>query len=198
MVFASVPPSAPGVREKWIRATLRDITHQEFYFLPNTHKGMALQAEVLATGKVGFAGHCEIALRIPLAQIFGLPNENPKEELAQLREFFAFVDERSVGRGPDGRDARLQWFRGGYNSRGLEWVGFEDEAVGKACAKELEAWMEKPILKEWKARNLAGWGKVRMGPHCWATQSSLVPDRHWQKILAESDILYAARKPKGP
>ena len=198
VVHTTPEPSSPAAREKWLRETLCDLQWQSFYFYPNTHKNMALQAEVLATGKIGFAGHCQTVLRIPLAHIHGLPNENPKEELAQLREFFEFIDARGAGQRDEGGDASLQWYRSGYGNRGLDWVGFKDEAVGEACKKELESWLEKPILKEWKARNLAGWGKLRNGPHCWATMPSLVPDRRWQRILEESQLPAESKKPKGP
>ena len=183
-------------REAWLIEQLRDNAsagRQHFFFYPLAHKGMALDFQF--TRESGPApGWMTVEGTVPLAQLFLLPNEQPALELARMKEFLTWVDDRVKGQGKDGSDARIQWFRGGYGSRGLEAAGFADDAAREALTQDLKAWHEKPWFERWYAANMKGFAKVRMGPHCWLSMASLVPSRQHAKVWDEIKAAQAAEK----
>lgn len=194
-IFGSKAPKGKQAFERWLIETLRELPHQQFFFYPNTHKGMALSAEVIGECPTGWPEHTHTALRIPLAQIFGLPNQNAALELDQMRDFLTFVDQRGRGLGKDGRDTYLQWYRSGHGNRGIEWAGILDKDEARAATVDLEAWLAKPGMKEWKKGQLDGLSRVRLSPHCWFSMSALVQDRWY---LAQMDGMKKKADSVGP
>lgn len=181
-LFTQHPPKTPKALESWLIQKLRNDMHQSFFFRTLAHKGMKLDSEILHQKKHQNAAWSRVYVRVPLAQLFLLPNENPQQELEQLRGFLQWVDDNRQTTGRDGREATIQWFRGGYRSRGLEWAGVAEVADKERLNQELDSWREKPWFQQWYQANMDGLAKVRMGPHCWFSMASLVQDRFYQQL----------------
>lgn len=182
-------PSTPSRQEAWLLDNLRLAGEQRFFFRTLAVKGLRLEFEVLEEGSYYTVG------TVPLAQLFLLPNQDPATELAQMKEFLAWVDERIKGQGRDGRDATIQWFRGGYASRGLEAAGFIDKALQKQLDEDLQAWREKPWFDAWYRLNMKNFSRVHTGPHSWLSLNSLVPCRFMARLRAEREAKNASARP---
>lgn len=168
-------PKTPKAQEAWLIDHLRnDLLYQGFFCAPLAHKGMALDFQVIHEEPAARDNWGWTVGTVPLAQLFLLPNENPAEELAQMKAFLTWVYERLQGQGENGRQGRLQWYRSGRrNGRGLEAAGFEDKAKRDALTQDIQAWREQPWFEAWYQANLKGLGRVRLGPHCWWPLHSL-------------------------
>lgn len=203
--FGTTYPKDKGERQReaWLIEQLRNGTstsRQHFFFYPLAHKGLSLDFQFTREHALSPSPDwTTVEGTVPLAQLFLLPNEQPALELARMKEFLTWVDERVRGQGGDGYDARIQWFRGGYNSRGLEAAGFADKALQQALTEDLKAWHEKPWFQRWYAANMKGFAKVRMGPHCWLSMASLVPCRKhaqlWDEIERKAQQEAASKAP---
>lgn len=173
-----------GQRERWLIDRLRETHEQQFFFLNLAHKGMALDFQEVETHPFGWSDLSYTQGKVSLAQLFLLPNENPAEELAQLHSFLSWLDVRLDNQGQKGRDGTVQWGRQGYSDTGLKANGFADPAAGQALTQEIQQWRSQPWFEAWYRANLAGFGKVRLGPYCWSTLTSLVPNRVRERLRA--------------
>lgn len=175
-------------RETWLIQRLQEKHEQGFFFLNLARKGMALDFQDIEVHPSSWPDWRETLGTVPLAQLFLLPNENPAEELAQMKEFLTWLDARLDNQGPSFRDGSVQWYRDGYEEAGLEAAGFEDEAKQDALTQDLQSWREKPWFEAWYRANLAGFGKLRLGPHCWSSLRSLVACRAYDRLAARKDL----------
>lgn len=166
-----------GQRERWLIDRLRETHEQQFFFLNLAHKGMALDFQEAQSVPSCWHDTPYTQGKVPLAQLLLLPNENPAEELAQLHDFLSWLDARLDNQGPNFRDGTVQWYRQGYSHTGLKANGFADPAAGQALTQEIQRWRSQPWFEAWYRANLAGFGKVRLGPYCWSTLTSLVQCR---------------------
>ena len=169
-------PPTPALQERWLIHQLREDCYQNFFFEPLAHRGLALDFQAEESVPRGSQRFFWTTGTVPLAQLFLLPNENPAEELDQMKAFLTWVQDQVTEQGNDERDARIQWFRGG-RERGLEAAGFEDKSKQAALTQALQKWREHPWFDAWYRANLRGLGKVRRGPHCWLAMPSLLPQR---------------------
>lgn len=171
-------------RETWLIQRLREKHEQGFFFLNLAHKGMALDFQDVEEHPSHWPEWRETFGAVPLAQLFLLPNENPAEELAQMKAFLTWLDARLDNQGPGLRDGTVHWYRIGYTEAGVEAGGFEDKAKQDALTKDIQAWRKQPWFEAWYRANLAGFGKVRMGPHLWTPAVSLVESRTLNRMSA--------------
>lgn len=174
-------PNAPNSQEAWLIEQLREDNHQVFFFRTLAHRGMNLDFQLIESRPLNRFSLTRGS--VPLAQLLSMPNEDPATELAQMREFLEWVDTKRQGVGRDGGEATIQWYRGGYRQRGLEWAGVKDDATREQLNEKLSQWRQKPWFQRWYDTNMTGFSKVRMGPHCWLAMSSLVPDRQWAQLM---------------
>lgn len=167
MQFMGDPyPKTPKAQEAWLIRQLREEDYQGFFFEPLAHKGLALDAQLMAEKPCNRPGWNVTLISVPLAQLFLLPNENPAQELAQMKAFLTWVENQVQGQRENGRNGRIQWFRS-PGKRGLEMVWFEDKAKQAEANQALQAWREQPWFEAWHRANLKGLSKIRRGPHCW-------------------------------
>lgn len=178
-------PKTPDAQKAWLTQMLRNNRHQEFFFRPLANKGLKLVFSFVEGRETGWPDTFITRGTVPLAQLLSLPNVDPKAELAQMREFLEWVDTRRQQVGSEGCEATIQWFRSGYNNRGLEWAGVEDSQTRERLNEELVVWREKPWFDQWYKTNMDGFAKVRMGPDCWLGMASLVPERIWASLRAK-------------
>lgn len=171
-------------RDSWVIQALRQPNDQAFFFANLAHKGLALDFQVLGTRPTGRPDCAEVVGTVPLAQLLLLPNEHPAEELAQMKAFLTWLDARLDNQGPDLFDGSVQWYRNGYAQSGLKAVGFADPAAAEALNQDLAAWRQEPWFEAWYRANMAGFGKIRLGPYCWAPLSSLVKCRARERMRA--------------
>ena len=171
-------------RETRLVKALRETSHQGFFFQTLAHKGMALDHRLVSSRPCVWPDRWHNCFSVPLAELFLLPNQNPAQELAQIKAFLTWVDQQRQGKGPGGREANIQWFRGGYRERGLEWAYVEDREVARNLNAELQGWRKQAWFEQWFRANLQGLAKTRMGPHCWFPMGSLVRDRQIEALVA--------------
>jgi hypothetical protein len=161
-------------RERWIVQNLRDNNLSFFY--PLLHAGFGMEwAPTSETGTGQFIMHRGT---LPLTRLFGLPNENPARELEQYRGFLQWIqDKRNELGNPWPTTVSLQWFRGGYSNRGIEWSGMHDSGLSEEqiaqWQQELIDWRKQPWFEALYQKNMDGLARVRIGPHCWFRMGEL-------------------------
>ena len=180
LMGSSFPKRAASVTP-WLKKALKH-SQQNFFIMPLLANDFRLTCELVKEKTASDPNWTVVHVRLPLAAFFNLPNANPQQELAQLREFFewAKLKSESMGR-PFFEAPRLQWYREGNASGtryGLEWAGLApgksgvgtlDEPTRRQWEMDLDAWRAKPWFNAWYERNIAGMKKLRIGPHCWAS-----------------------------
>lgn len=183
--FGAAYPKTEKQQEKWLIDQLRGYRTIPFFCRLLARKGLALDFQVTSTKKTGWPKDFFTTGTVPLAQLFSLPNEQPAEELANMKRFLSWLDDQLKGQGEKGRDACIQWYRGGYNDRGLEAAGFEDKTKQEALDQALKAWRKEAWFEAWFRKNMEHLARVRIGPHCWFALSNLCGDRYYQRLREE-------------
>lgn len=163
-------PAAASARAKWFQAAFEHVRNLEFVLTPFTATGHQRRIEVTQvqgpTARPPWPTP-QVTVRLPLTDLWGLPGDDPAQELAQLRGFLTWVKDKTNS-APGPHLPYLQWFRGGSTSRGLEWAGVE-EPVRQAWTHELQAWHDEPWFQAWHTATLAHWRHRWPGIHSWAS-----------------------------
>lgn len=175
-------PKDPEKGSDWLRDVLKEKSSTrgvEFFTLPLVASKRELHPAFLSENPT--PRHTWVRLVLPLTELFSLPGLNPVQELGELREFLAWVDDKATANDREfhGRP-RLQLFRGGNNSKprhGLSWCGGRDEEERQELDTELVAWRQKPWFAEWEATMLEGVKKMRLKPHSWINLPSVQGQR---------------------
>ena len=163
-------------REKWLVKNLR---HSNLaFFHPLFHVGMGMNWQNADTREKRLGDFISHRGTLSLTRLFGLPDENPAKELEQYRGFLQWIqDKRNEVGNPLPTSVSVQWFRGGYNSRGLEWAGMKGAGVSEEDQarwnQELQDWRKQPWFEALYKRNMEGLARVRIGPHCWFRMGEL-------------------------
>lgn len=183
--FGEHYPRTPKQQETWLLKMLRGYRANLFFLRLLSRKGLNLDFRLTEVKKTGWPDKSYTIGTMPLAQLFSLPNENPAEELAQMKAFLTWLDVQLKEQGDRGRDACIQWYRGGYGNRGLEAAGFAEDAKRDALDQALKEWRKEPWFEAWYQKNMEHLGRVRMGPHCWFALSDLSGDREHLRYMEE-------------
>ena len=166
---------SPAGRDAWLVKALRRNCFCSF-LLPLLHTGRGLTWKTDSTRMWGDTPM--VTGRTSAAPLFGLDPDHARRDLESYRELLRWVQAREAALGPDAR-VGLQWFRGGYRSRGLEWYGLTAAGLNDTeqdeWRLELAERQRAPWCAAWTARNLDGLARVRLGPHCWFSMKSLRP-----------------------
>ena len=186
--FGKPYPKTEKQREAWLIEMLRSTRSQGFFCRLLARKGLALDFQVTSSRPTGWPESFYTCGTVPLAQLFSLPNENPREELAQMKAFLTWLDEQLKGQGEKGNDASLQVFRAGHGRNGMDLVHFKDEDEGKARTLALQEWRKQPWFEAWHQKMMEHLGRVRLGPHCWFTLTDLQGDREYLQLLEQMGI----------
>lgn len=185
--FGRPYPKTSKQQERWLIEMLGSHSAHRFFCNLLARKGLALDFQVTRIKKTGWPDKEFTIGTVPLAQLLSLPNENPAEELAQMKAFLTWLDAQIEGQGDNGSDATLQLFRSGYSRRGMDLCHFKDEDEGKARTLALQEWRKQPWFEAWYQKMMEHLGRVRLGPHCWFTLTDLQGDRELYRFLAERD-----------
>lgn len=185
--FGRAYPKTAKQQEAWLIEMLRSHSAHQFFCRLLARKGLALDFQVTSIKKTCWPEDFYTIGTVPLAQLFSLPNENPAEELARMKEFLTWLDEQLKGQGKKGDDATLHVFRGGYNSRGMGAAYFKDDDKKAELNRALQERRKEPWFEAWHQKMMEHLGRVRMGPHCWFTLTDLQGDREYYRLLAEMD-----------
>lgn len=207
LMGSSFPKQASAITP-WLKKALKHST-QRFFIMPLLANDFRLPCELVKEKTASDPNWTVVHVKVPLAAFFNLPNENPLQELAQLREFFEWAQTKSGSLGrPFFESPRLQWYRAGSASGtqyGLEWASLSpnkpgtpdmDEPTRRQWAVELESWRAKPWFNAWYERNIAGMKKLRLGPHCWASMGYFRNSHQLYEEQKASGII--VDKPKAP
>ena len=169
-LYTSRAPSQLTARQyrKWLVDTLRENCHCPFIkplIHANSDHGWTTDQETQWGDRWVVRG------RVNALDLFGLDPAMGRAGLVEYRKFLLWIEDKLRGAGVTAGEVGLQWFRGGYRERGLEWYGLGraglDEAAQVQWKQDLADWEQQPWFANWKARNLAGLARVRLGPHCW-------------------------------
>lgn len=187
-------PSAVEKHPAWVKKALKEDHRQPFFFMPRalSTAPMAFHLEKPSNEKYQSATVGSAHLCLPLTQLFLLPNENPAEELAQMKAFLTWLDDRLKGQNKDGDDATICWSKVGHVD--LHPMYFKDEEARRALEADLKAWRNQPWFEAWFQANAAALKRLPRDRHFWFDLSSLVPCRRSQRLAA----LHASEPPKDP
>lgn len=186
--FGKPYPKTDKQREAWLIDMLRSSRSQGFFCRLLARKGLRLDFQMTESRPTGWPDSFYTLGTVPLAQLFSLPNENPAEELAQMKAFLTWLDEQIKGRGENGNDASLQVFRAGHGRSCMNLVHFQDEDEQKARNLALQEWRNQPWFEAWHRKMMEHLGRVRLGPYCGFTLTDLQGDREYLQFLEQMGI----------
>lgn len=182
------------------RAWLKDcfeFSRPGFFFTLYTAHPDTTAVRDMGTDKRGYR-----FFSFPLTDLMGLPGKDHATELAQLKGFLEWVDEQAdtYSEPLPANRISLQWFRGGYNSRGLEWSGICDlsETTQQALNEGLAQWEEQPWFATWKKTQLDRMARLRFGPHMWLRHDDLRADRRTAFLRDKHSMPTIETKTAGP
>lgn len=187
ILVAEPVPSAVEKHQAWVKKALDESYGQPFFFVPRalSTTPMAFHLEGICNKNgVGSALLC-----LPLTHLFLLPNERPDEELANMKAFLTWLDERLKGQNKDGDDATICWERVGKAD--LQALSFKDDQARDALNADLKAWRKQPWFEAWHLANTTALKRLPRGRHFWFDLSSLVPSRRLHRLRA----LHASQPP---
>lgn len=161
-------------RERWLVQNLRNSNIA--FFQPLFHLGFGMNWKPSGETKSGQFTNSRGTLS--LTRLFGLPDKDPAQELEQYRGFLQWIqDKRNELGNPFPTTVSVQWFRGGYNSRGIEWAGIKEVGLNENQVahweQELQDWRKQPWFEALYKKNMDGLARVRIGPHCWFRMGEL-------------------------
>lgn len=180
-------PTAVEEHQKWVRKALDEAYGQSFFFVPRALSKAPMRfhlEKICNENGVGSALLC-----LPLTHLFLLPDENPTEELTQMKAFLTWLDERLQGQNQDGDDATICWARVGKVD--LQAMYFKDKDAGETLESDLKAWRQQPWFEAWHQANATALKRLSRGRHFWFDLASLVPSRRAQRLRA----LHASNPP---
>ena len=156
-IFAKPCPSplAEVKFDKWLRESLKDINKLQFFFRLRSVTPRPFDAKLVEVHSQG--QYEETTLNFSLPNLLNLPGINPQQELAQMKKFYLWVQEKVKESGQQYPGIpRIQWYRGGYgkNNKGLEFAGIQDPETKVKFQEELNAWTEKKWFKDWYELNI--------------------------------------------
>lgn len=162
-------------REKWAVEAFRN-SGQPFLNVLQ-HMGSGLDMRVEKERQLG-PGYYEVEATVSVHALLGLPGDEPEVELSQYRDFLNWIQaKRDRIRSERPNEIGIQWYRGGYNCRGLEWYGLSSTPLSDSKRQEwedeLQDWRSIPWFEAWYKKNMEGLARVRMGPHCFFRLSNL-------------------------
>jgi len=178
ILTANPIPPTPKDHKDWVIKALEESYDQTFFFMPRSLSTAPLDIQLCSVNNDEEVGSAVVCL--PLTQLFLLPNERPAEELAHMKAFLTWLDERLKGQNKDGDDATICWARVGKVE--LQPMYFKDEKARRALEIDLKAWRDQPWFEAWHRANTTALKRLPRGRHFWFDIPSLVPSRRIQRL----------------
>ena len=158
----------------WLMRQLRTLEDDGFgfFFIPLTRRKPLLHCRAMTQQPTASGRYHLVDVELSVAQLLGLPNDNPSQELDGMQQFFQWARDKAFEATGDAlRGPRLQWYRSGYgragSNYGLDWCGVPDGEDRAQWTAQLQEWRQEPWFERWHHDNLEALKKWRCGPHCW-------------------------------